>query len=100
MDGGSMGMMGATQHSRLVVSLLLLALATGSLPDAAQSGSEAVVCVGSETPPGSSRPNPIPRTFTEDMEVMYRTGMDIGQRVPIECTLGPELGSYPEVWCA
>ena len=34
------------------------------------------------------------------MEVMYRIGVDIGQRNQIERTLGSELGPYPEVWCA
>ena len=34
------------------------------------------------------------------MEVMYRIGVDIGQRNQIEATLGSELDSYPEVWCA
>ena len=95
-----MGVMGGTQHSRLVVSLLALALAvaTGPLPVVAQSGSEAVVCVGSER--RTLATNPIRRVFTEDMEVVYRTGVDIGQRAQIERTLSSELGSYPEVWCA
>ena len=88
------------RHSRLVVSLLALALAvaTGSIPAAAQSGSEAVVCVGSEN--RIHQGNPIRRFYTEDMEVMYRTGVDIGERNQIERTLGSELGPYPEVWCA
>ena len=95
-----MGVMGGTQHSRLVVRLLVLAItvATGFLPVVAQSGSEAVVCVGSET--RTLATNPIRRVFTEDMEVVYRTGVDIGQRAQIEGTLSSELGSYPEVWCA
>ena len=95
-----MGVMGATQNSRLVVSLLALALAfaIGSLPTAAQSGSEAVVCVGSET--RTLATNSIRRVFTEHMEVVYRTGVDIGERAQIERTLNSELGSYPEVWCA
>ena len=77
---------------------LALAVATGSVPAAAQSGSEAVVCVGSET--RTLATNPIRRVYTEDMEVVYRTGVDIGQRAQIERTLSSELGSYPEVWCA
>ena len=95
-----MGVMEGTQHSRWVVGLLALALgvAAGSLPATAQSGSEAVVCVGSEN--RIHQGNPIRRFYTEDMEVMYRIGVDIGQRSQIESTLGSELGSYPEVWCA
>ena len=88
------------RHSRLVVRLMALALALAitSLPAAAQSGSEAVVCVGSEN--RIHEGNPIRRFYTEDMEVMYRIGVDIGQRNQIERTLGSELGPYPEVWCA
>ena len=95
-----MGVIGGTQHGRLVVSLLALALAiaAGSLPATAQSGPEAVVCVGSET--RTLATNPIRRVFTEDMEVVYRTGVDIGQRDQVERDLSSELGSYPEVWCA
>ena len=44
--------------------------------------------------------NPIRRVYTEDMEVIYRIGVDIGQRDQMERTLSSELGSYPEVWCA
>ena len=95
-----MEMMRATRDDLWFVGLpaLALALAAGSLPAAAQSGSEAVVCVGSET--RIHQGNPIRRFYTEDMEVMYRIGVDIGQRSQIERTLGSELGSYPEVWCA
>ena len=95
-----MGVMGITQHNRGIVSLLALtfAVATSSLSAAAQSGSEAVVCVGSET--RTLATNPIRRVFTEDMEVVYRTGVDIGERDQIERTLTSELGSFPEVWCA
>ena len=40
-----------TRHNRLIGGVLAVALALGAsfLPAAAQSGSEAVVCVGSET---------------------------------------------------
>ena len=68
------------------------------LPAAAQSGSAAVVCVGSET--RTLQTNPIRRVYTEDMEVVYRIGVDIGQRSEVERALSSELGSYPEVWCA
>ena len=92
--------MGVTQHHRPLGSLLAvaLALAAGFLPAAAQSGSEAVVCVGSET--RTLQMNPIRRVFTEDMEIVYRIGVDIGQRNQMESNLRSELGSYPEVWCA
>ena len=73
-------------------------LAAGSLPAAAQSGSEAVVCVGSEI--RTLRTNPIRRIYTEDMEVVYRIGVGIGQRAEVERTLRSELGSHPEMWCA
>ena len=62
-----MGVMGGKQHNRGIVSLLALAfaLAASSPPVVAQSGSEAVVCVGSET--RTLATNPIRRVFTEDM---------------------------------
>ena len=44
--------------------------------------------------------NPMRRVYTEDMEMVYRIGVDIGQRDQMERNLGSELGSYPEVWCA
>ena len=93
-------MLSLTRNSRPVLSLLALALVLGAgfLPAAAQSGSEAVVCVGSET--RTLQTNPIRRVYTEDMEIVYRIGVDIDQRDRIERTLGSELGSYPEVWCA
>ena len=96
-----MGVMGGRQHSRLVVRLLMalaLALAATSLPAAAQSGSEAVVCVGSDR--RTLATNPIRRVYTEDMEIVYRIGADIGQRDQVERDLSSDLGSYPEVWCA
>ena len=92
-------MIEVTRHYRLTMSLVALALVVAtSLPAAAQSGSEAVVCVGSEN--RIHQGNPIRRFYTEDMEVMCRIGVDIGQHDQIERTLGSELGSYPEVWCA
>ena len=92
--------MTATRGHRRVLTLLALALAViaGFLPAAAQSGSEAVVCVGSER--RTLATNPIRRVYTEDMEVVYRIGADIGQRDQVERDLRSELGSYPEVWCA
>ena len=99
-SGGTMGVMRGTRHNRPIGSLLAVALVLGAgfLPAAAQSGSEAVVCVGSET--RTHQANPIRRVFTEDMEIVYRIGVDIGQRDQMERTLSSELGSYPEVWCA
>ena len=73
-------MMRATRDDRRLVGLpaLVLAVAAGALPAAAQSGSEAVVCVGSER--RTLQTNPIRRVYTEDMEIAYRIGVDIGQR--------------------
>ena len=92
--------MEVTRPNRPIMSLLALALllAAGSLPATAQSGSEAVVCVGSER--RTLATNPIRRVYTEDMEVVYRIGADIGQRDQVERDLSSELVSYPEVWCA
>ena len=53
---------------------------------------------GSETRTHEAKP--IRRVYTEDMEVVYRTGVDLGQRDQMEGTLRSELGSFPEVWCA
>ena len=95
-----MGVTRATRGNRRIATLLALAIAVAStsLAAAAQSGSEAVVCVGSEI--RTLQTNPIRRIYTEDMEVVYRIGVDIGQRAEVERTLRSELGSYPEVWCA
>ena len=94
-----MGVMRATRNNRRIVTLALaLAPAASPLPAAAQSGSEAVVCVGSER--RTLATNPIRRVYTEDMEIVYRIGADIGQRDQVERDLSSELGSYPEVWCA
>ena len=92
--------MGVTRHSRPFGSLLAVALVLGAgfLPAAAQSGSEAVVFVGSETRTHQS--NPLRRVFTEDMEIVYRIGVDIGERNQMASNLRSELGSYSEVWCA
>ena len=97
---GEEGSMGLTRHHRPIGSLLAVALVLGAgfLPAAAQSGSEAVVCVGSET--RTLATNPIRRVYTEDMEVVFRIGADIGQRDQVERDLSTELSSYPEVWCA
>ncbi len=95
-----MGVMRATRGSRRIAMLLalVLAVASTSLPAAAQSGSAAVVCVGRER--RTLATNPIRRVYTEDMEIVYRIGVDIGQRDQVERDLSSELGSYPEVSCA
>ena len=95
-----MGAMRVARHNCRIGSLLAVALvlAATPLPAAAQSGAEAVVCVGSER--RTLATNPIRRVFTEDMEIVYRIGVDIGQRDQVERDLSSELGSYPEVWCA
>ena len=95
-----MGVMRVSRNSRPIGSLLVFALVlvAGYLPAAAQSGSEAVVCVGSERRTFAT--NPIRRVYTEDMEIVYRIGADIGRRDQVERDLSSELGSYPEVWCA
>ena len=82
----------------LWLALAALAISPFATPAAAQFGSEAVVCVGSER--RTLATNPIRRVYTEDMEIVYRIGVDIGQRDQVERTLSSELGSYPEVWCA
>ena len=81
-----------------LIALATLAISPFATPAAAQSGSEAVVCVGSER--RTLATNPIRRVYTEDMEIVYRIGADIGQRDQVERDLSSELGSYPEVWCA
>ncbi len=80
------------------IALAMLALPPVGAPAAAQSGSEAVVCVGSER--RILVTNPIRRVYTEDMEIVYRIGVDIGQRDQVERNLSSDLGSYPEVVCA
>ena len=80
------------------IALATLAISPFAAPAAAQSGSEAVVCVGSER--RTLATNPIRRVYTEDLELVYRIGADIGQRDQVERHLSSELGSYPEVWCA
>ena len=81
-----------------MIALATLAISPFATPAAAQSGSEAVVCVGSER--RTLATNPIRRVYTEDMEIVYRIGADIGQRDQVERDLSSDLGSYPEVWCA
>ena len=89
-----MRVMGGTQRSRLVVNLLapVFAVAATSLPAAAQDGSEAIVCVGSER--RTLAPNPMRRVYTEDMDLLCRIGAGIGHRDQVERTLSLELGSY------
>ena len=92
-ERGVMGVMRATRGNHRIVTPLALAfaLASGSVPAAAQSGSEAVVRVGSER--RTLATNPIRRVYTEDMELVYRIGADIGQRDQVErdSQLGPRF---------
>ena len=60
------------------IALATLAMSPFPTPAAAQSGSEAVVCVGSER--RTLATNPIRRVYTEDMEIVYRIEADISQR--------------------
>ena len=80
------------------IGLTMLALSVVAAPVAAQSGSEAVVCVGSAR--RTLATNPIHRVYTEDMELVYRVRVDLGQCGQVDRDLSSELGSYPEVWCA
>ena len=77
-----------TRPSHPVWRMLVLppTLALGSLPAIAQSGSEAVVCVGSERLTFAT--NPIRRVYTKDMEIVYRIGAAIGQRDQIDSAPG------------
>ena len=81
-----------------LIALATLAILSFATPAAAQSGSEAVVCVGSER--RTLATNPIRRVYTEDMEIVYPIGADIDQRDQVERDLSSDLDSYPEVWCA
>ena len=74
--------------------VLWLASAT---PAAAQSGSVAVVCVGSELTRDSS--NPVPRVITEDVAVTYRIGVRADDREGMERSLRVELADHAEVSC-
>ena len=74
------------------MSLLAVALVLGVTPlhAAAQAGSEAVVCVGSER--RTLATNPIRRVYAEDMEIVYRSSAPIrryGARGPIPGTIMP-----------
>ena len=94
------GVAGVRRQICQAVGLLALGflLASGIQPAAAQFGLGTVVCVGSETKTHQAKP--IRRVYAEDKEIVYRTGVDLGQREQMERTLRGELGSYPEVWCA
>ncbi|WP_420463598.1 formylglycine-generating enzyme family protein [Candidatus Palauibacter sp.] len=81
--------------SGLLVVLLLLA---GSIPIAAQSGSAAVVCVGSELETLESS-SPVRRVITTDVGVIYRVGVRADDREAMERTLLAELGDHAEVSC-
>ena len=73
------GALQVTRHSRPTGGLLAVALVlrSGFLPAAAESGSEAVVCAGSE--PGTHQTNLIRRVFTQDMRGRVPIGANIGR---------------------
>ena len=81
-----------------LIALATLAISPFAIPAAAQSGSEAVVCVGSER--RTLATNPIRRIYTKNMEIVYRIGADIGQRSQVERDVTSDLGPYLEVWRA
>ena len=82
--------MRATRLALPTVNLLAVASTTDSLP-AAQSGSEAVVCVGSET--RILAINPIRSVFAEDMEVVIpdRRGHRPARPDGVRSSLGTRL---------
>ncbi len=82
--------------SGLLAATILLA---GSFPAAAQSGSAAVVCVGSELETLESE-SPVRRVITEDVAVIYRVGVQSDDREGMERALLSELGEHSEVSCA
>ncbi|WP_419936429.1 hypothetical protein [Candidatus Palauibacter sp.] len=75
-----------------------LFLLAGSFPAAAQSGSAAVVCVGSERQTLQTS-GPVRRVITEDMAVVYRVGVRTDDREGMEQSLLAELGEHAEVSC-
>jgi len=91
-------LIGPRGRSIALAALAISPFSPFATPATAQSGSEAVVCVGSER--RTLATNPIRRVYAEDMEIVYRIGADIGQRDQVERDLSSDLGSYPEVWCA
>ena len=73
-------------------------LITRSVPPAAQWGSAAVVCVGSELQTLDSS-SPVRRVIKEDVAVVYRVGVRGDDREGMEQSLLSELGDLEEASC-
>ena len=90
-------------HSPGTSALIVLALAVlpgpGSGTAAAQSGLDAVVCVGGtlETVPGT---DPARQVFRTDQEIAYITDVDPAYRDEAEQAAREHLAHYSEIWCA
>ena len=79
-------------------SLAGMPLITRSVPPAAQWGSAAVVCVGSELQTLDSS-SPVRRVIKEDVAVVYRVGVRGDDREGMEQSLLSELGDLEEASC-
>ena len=88
--------LGRTPACGLLAAIILL---IGDFPVAAQSGSAAVVCVGSERRALQSA-GPVRRVITEDVAVAYRVGVGADDREGMEQSLIGELGDPAEASCA
>ena len=75
-----------------------LVLLAGASPAAAQTGSAAVVCVGSERQTLQTS-GPVRRVITEDVSVVYRVGVGADDREGMEQSLIGELGDAAEASC-
>ncbi|WP_419939535.1 SUMF1/EgtB/PvdO family nonheme iron enzyme [Candidatus Palauibacter sp.] len=73
-------------------------LVARSVPPAAQWGSAAVVCVGSELQTLDSS-SPVRRVIKEDVAVVYRVGVQDDDREGMEQSLLSELGDLEEASC-
>ena len=95
--------MDSAARSPATPALIVLALSVlpGAGPNTAvaQSGLDAVVCVGGalETVPGT---NPAPQVFRRDQEIAYVTDVDPAYREEAEKAVREHLAGYSEVWCA
>lgn len=87
--------LGGAYVPALLAGILLLA---SSVPVTAQSALAAVVCVGSERRTLDSA-NPVRRVITEDVAVVYRTGVRGSDREGMEQSLIAELGDVAEASC-
>ena len=68
------------------------------LPAAAQSGPDAVVCVGGELEIVMGA-NQVPETFRRDVEMGYLTDVDPAYREQAEQAAREHLAGYARVWC-